>query len=211
MLRTRVKICGITQQQDALQAVELGADAIGLVFYPASKRFVEPEQARDILMGLPAFVTVVGLFVDPGQIYLGEVLDQVRLDCLQFHGSESADFCSGFDLPYIKAIRIQSISQPESEAAEYTTASGILLDSYSQTTAGGTGEVFDWEIARRFREKSTLPVILAGGLNPQNILAALKQVKPYAVDVSSGVELQAGRKDVEKMKSFIGSVYSAQP
>ena len=167
-------------------------------------------QARDILVGLPAFVTVVGLFVDPQHAYVGEVLDQVRLDCLQFHGSESASFCSGFEIPYIKAIRIQSDSQPEREAAEYAADSGILLDNYSKTTAGGTGEVFDWDIARRFREQTTLPVILAGGLNPENIVAAITQVQPYAVDVSSGVELRAGKKDTEKMQSFIGSVNSAQ-
>ncbi|MDX1489822.1 MAG: phosphoribosylanthranilate isomerase [Pseudohongiellaceae bacterium] len=208
MRRTRIKICGLSNIEEALRAVDCGADAIGLVFYEKSSRAVSIAQAKAIYSALPAFVSIVGLFVNPSRSEVEQVLAQVPLDCLQFHGEETPDFCASFSRPYMKAIRVQDGLDVNSKIREYADSRAILLDSYSATSAGGTGEVFDWSIAQQCVAQSKLPIVLAGGLEPDNVAQAIKQVRPYAVDVSSGVESAPGRKSEQRMKAFINEVYS---
>ena len=203
MRRTRVKICGITRQGDALEAARLGADAIGLVFYRGSPRAVDAEQAAGICRVLPPFVTSVGLFVDPAAEDVHAVLDAVPLDLLQFHGDETATFCRGFGRPYIKAIRMREALDLAASAREYADARGILLDSFNAAAHGGTGESFDWS---RIPGDLDCPVVLAGGLGPDNVEQAIVRVRPYAVDVSSGVERDKGIKDAGKMAAFMRGV-----
>lgn len=205
-MRTRVKICGITRPADAGQAAALGADAIGLVFYPRSPRAVTPSQARDIISALPPFVSVVGLFVDaaPGEVV--SVLQRVAVDILQFHGNESPSYCEGFGRPYLKAVAMKGGVEPADYAARFRSAAGLLLDGYREGVAGGTGTRFDWS---RVPGRLAKPVILAGGLSPDNVAAAIRQVRPYAVDVSSGVESMKGVKDPGKMRRFIEQVATA--
>jgi phosphoribosylanthranilate isomerase len=205
-MRTRVKICGITNPQDALDAVSLGADAIGLVFYPPSPRSITIDQAREIVHGLPPFVTVVGLFVNASRDEIGEVLSQVPIDLLQFHGDESPDDCSGHGRPHIKAIRVREGVDLLAEQRRYSGASGLLLDTYRKGTPGGTGELFDWDLIPAEMAES---VILAGGLTPDNIELAIQRVSPYAVDVSGGVEREKGIKDREKISAFMRGVNRA--
>ena len=202
-MRTRVKICGFTRPEDALAAAKLGADAIGLVFYPPSPRNVAVVQARSIINALPPFVTVVGLFVDEDPQRVTEVLHSVRIDLLQFHGDESPAYCAAFDRAYIKAIRMKPGTDLLQIASDYRTASGLLLDADDPLAKGGTGKGFDWAI---IPPSCPLQVILAGGLNPGNAQAALRQVLPYGLDVSSGVEANKGIKDVDKMAAFIKEV-----
>ena len=202
-MRTRVKICGITRLEDALAAIRLGADAIGLVFYRPSPRAVTLEQAASIVSQLPPFVTVVGLFVNASDRQLSEVLEQVPLDLLQFHGEESPEACMGHGRPWIKAVRMRPSVDLVSVAQDYAGASGLLLDSYQSGVPGGTGQVFDWQ---RIPDALAAKIILAGGLNPQNVAQAIQQIHPYAVDVSGGVEAAKGIKDVEKMAAFIAGV-----
>ena len=205
---TRIKVCGITSVEDACVAVAAGADAIGLVFYAKSPRYVTPEQAAAIARAVGPFVTTVGLFVDAGRSEMEEVLAQVPLQLLQFHGNESAAFCASFQRPFIKALRMAEgveVSAVEHEFAQ-AGASGLLLDSYNPGAPGGTGEVFGWERIPAIRQ---LPLILAGGLSPENVAAAVKQVQPYAVDVSSGVEIAPGRKDSAKITAFVQAVRGA--
>jgi phosphoribosylanthranilate isomerase len=202
-MRTRVKICGITRAEDALMAARLGADAIGMVFYEASPRIVTIEQAQTVLTSLPPLVSRVGLFVDADEDYVLKVIENVPLDLLQFHGDESPQYCRGFNRPYIKALRMKPGISLQSEARRYTHAAALLLDSFSTTHAGGTGETFDWSMIESGVEK---PVMLAGGLKPENVAAAIRQVRPYAVDVSSGVESKKGIKDAAKMTAFINEV-----
>ncbi|QSA97091.1 phosphoribosylanthranilate isomerase [Methylococcus sp. EFPC2] len=202
-MRTRVKICGFTRPDDALAAVRLGADAIGLVFYPPSPRNVGVEQARAIVASLPPFVTVVGLFVDASQEYLYEVTQQVRIDLLQFHGDERPEACAGGGRPYIKAIRMRHDTDLLRVAEDYSDAAGLLLDADNKDAKGGTGTSFDWAWVPSV---CPLPIILAGGLRPDNVAAALMQVNPYAVDVSSGVEATKGVKDGDKMAEFLREV-----
>jgi phosphoribosylanthranilate isomerase len=204
-MRTRVKICGITRARDALKAVEFGADAIGLVFYEKSPRAVTIEDARAIIQKLPPFVSVVGLFVDPSPKDVAAVLHRVTLDLLQFHGDESPVDCSAYNRPYIKAIRMREGIDVAAEVKRYTTARGILLDTYDPRVPGGTGRVFDWSAIPRGLEK---PVILAGGLTPDNVWQAITKVRPFAVDVSGGVEAEKGIKDIEKMAAFMRGVQS---
>ena len=208
MQRTRVKICGLTIAQDALKAAELGADAIGLVFYSKSSRAVTPGQAAQICSTLPALVSVVGLFVNPSEAEVETVLKHVHLDCLQFHGDESPAFCDSFGMPYMKAIRVRPELDVIREIIKYSTASAILLDSYDKNSAGGTGIAFDWHIAQRCVQKSGVKIVLAGGLSAENVAEAMRLVKPYAVDVSSGVESAPGRKSTERMSAFFNEVYS---
>ncbi len=208
MQRTRVKICGLTSAEDALLAAECGADAIGLVFYSKSARAVKAAQALEICRQLPAFVTTVGLFVNPSEEEVRTVLMHVHLDCLQFHGEESAAFCASFGVPYMKAIRVRPECDVIEEMAKYTTSSAILLDSYDKNSAGGTGIAFDWRIARRCVEEGRNKIVLAGGLTANNVAEAIRLVAPYAVDVSSGVESEPGRKSKERMSSFFNEVYS---
>ncbi|MGD8558213.1 MAG: phosphoribosylanthranilate isomerase [Gammaproteobacteria bacterium] len=204
-MRTRVKICGITRARDALKAVEFGADAIGLVFYEKSPRAVTIDDARAIIQKLPPFVSVVGLFVDPSPKDVAAVLHRVALDMLQFHGDEPPADCSAYKRPYIKAIRMREGIDVAAEVKRYATARGILLDTYDPKLPGGTGRVFDWSTIPRGLEK---PVILAGGLTPDNVWQAITKVRPFAVDVSGGVEAEKGIKDIEKMAAFMRGVQS---
>lgn len=208
MQRTRVKICGLTSVEDALQASDLGADAIGLVFYPRSSRALTAQKAGSIRQALPVFVNVVGLFVNPAEADVELVLKHVHLDCLQFHGDESPAFCASFGLPYMKAIRVRPELDLLAEIARFSTSSAILLDSYDKNVAGGTGTSFDWAIAQQCVASTESKIVLAGGLDAANVAGAIRQVKPYAVDVSSGVESAPGKKSPERMRQFIGEVYS---
>jgi phosphoribosylanthranilate isomerase len=196
----RIKICGITRIEDALAAVAAGADAIGLVFYARSPRAVTPAQAKAIVAALPPFVTSVGLFVDMPRAELKQLLAEVPLDLLQFHGDESPEDCAGHGRPFIKALRVKPGDDVAAAIARYPEAAGILLDTYVPGTPGGTGEAFDWSLVPRDAAK---PVVLAGGLTPDNVGDAVRQVRPYAVDVSGGVEASKGIKDAAKIKAFI--------
>ncbi|MGD8912312.1 MAG: phosphoribosylanthranilate isomerase [Candidatus Thiodiazotropha sp.] len=205
-MRTRIKICGITRIEDAADAVRLGADAIGLVFYPPSPRAVSLDQARAIVKSLPPFVTVVGLFVNQDRAVIEKCIHEVQIDLLQFHGDESAEACRGYDRPWIKAIRMrEGIDLIEAERT-YSSASGLLLDSYKAGIPGGTGECFDW---RRIPTTLASRIILAGGLDATNVVQAIQQVHPYAVDVSGGVERSKGVKDAAKIEAFIAGVKRA--
>lgn len=203
-LRTRVKICGITRVEDALDAVNQGADAIGMVFYEKSPRNVSIEQAKEISREVPAFVMVVGLFVNEKSEFINQVISEVGLDLLQFHGDESPGDCARYSLPFIKAIRVKSDTNLVQYAKEFSAAKGLLLDTYTEGVAGGTGLVFDWNLIPADLEK---PVILAGGLNAGNVAQAIRQVKPYAVDISGGVESAKGIKDAAKIAAFMQQVY----
>jgi phosphoribosylanthranilate isomerase len=200
---TRIKICGITREQDMHAVVNSGADALGLVFYDKSPRYVGIQQATEIVQAVPPFVTVVGLFVNPSVEYVREVLAQVSVDVLQFHGEELPEFCGQFGKPYLKAVRVKTGVDLVQYAARYAEAQGLLLDAFIEGTHGGTGESFDWAL---IPHDLPLPVILSGGLHPGNVAAAIKQVRPYAVDVSSGVEAQKGIKDAAKIAAFINEV-----
>ncbi|MBE0509466.1 MAG: phosphoribosylanthranilate isomerase [Chromatiales bacterium] len=204
--RTRIKICGITRPEDGLLAARAGADAIGLVFYAPSPRAVTVEQAAAICAALPPFVTTVGLFVDASQAEVEQVLRQVPLDLLQFHGDEPPAFCRGFGRPWIKALRMAEGVELAVEAERYHDAQGLLLDSFQQGLPGGTGHAFDWA---RIPAGLQMPIILAGGLNPQNIQQAVQTVRPWAVDVSSGVEASKGIKDADKINAFMRGVHTA--
>lgn len=199
----RSKICGITRIEDALIAAEAGADAIGLVFYTKSPRAVSIQQARDIVAALPAFVTTVGLFVNASREELNDVLAGVALDLLQFHGDESPAECESYQRPYIKALRVKPGDDIAQLAAPYAKARGILLDTYVPGVPGGTGAAFDWGLVPIGLPQ---PVILAGGLSAANVQAAIEQVRPYAVDVSGGVEAGKGIKDAAKIRAFMQAV-----
>jgi phosphoribosylanthranilate isomerase len=201
--RTRIKICGITREQDLHAAARSGADAIGLVFYEKSPRHVSLQQAASLARAAPPFVTVVGLFVNPSVQFVHEVLAQVPLDVLQFHGEETQEFCRQFGRPYLKAIRVRPGVDLLQCASCYASAQGLLLDAYVEGMQGGTGESFDWAL---IPHDLPLPVILSGGLHAGNVAAAVKQVRPYAVDVSSGVEAAKGIKDAAKIAAFIKEV-----
>jgi phosphoribosylanthranilate isomerase len=196
----RVKICGITSVADAQMAVKAGADAIGLVFYAPSPRAVSIAQAREIAASVGPFVTVVGLFVDATEAFVSEVLTNVALHVLQFHGDESREFCEQFQRPYMKAIRMRPELDVDQAIAEYPSAAAILLDAYRPGVPGGTGETFDWQ---RVPAPSARPIVLAGGLTPENIALAVESTQVYGVDVSGGVELAPGKKDAHKIEQFI--------
>ncbi|MEW6331925.1 MAG: phosphoribosylanthranilate isomerase [Pseudomonadota bacterium] len=205
-MRTRVKICGITRIEDATAAARAGADAIGLVFEPKSPRYVKPDQAQVIMRALPPFVTVVGLFVNAAPDTVETVLGRVPIDLLQFHGDETPEQCRRYHRPYIKAIHMRpDVNLPE-QARRYADAEGLLLDTAVAHVAGGSGQAFDWSLIPADVGK---PVILAGGLTPENVAAAVRQVRPFAVDVSSGVEQSKGIKDVAKITAFIEAVRNA--
>ena len=205
-VRTRVKICGITRVEDALIAVAQGADAIGLVFYPPSPRYVTPAQAAEIVNALPAFITVVALFVDASRADVEAVLSQVNIDLIQFHGQETADECRQYGKSYMKAIRVKSDTNLVQYMTEYSDAKALLLDTYAEGVPGGTGQVFDWTIIPKNLSK---PIVLAGGLDAENVEQAIRQVKPYAVDVSGGVEFKKGIKDAAKIAAFMRGVSNA--
>lgn len=206
-MHVRSKICGITRVQDALAAVEAGADAIGLVFYAKSPRAVSVEQAAAIVQALPPFVTCVGLFVNMPRDDVQAVLQRVPLDLLQFHGDESPVDCEGFGRPYIKALRVRPGEDLAATMALYAGARGILLDTFVEGVPGGTGAAFDWSLVPPDVAK---PIILAGGLEASNVAAAIRQVRPYAVDVSGGVEASKGIKDADKIRAFVQAVRNAQ-
>ncbi len=202
----RIKICGITRVEDARACAALGADAIGLVFHAASPRAVNLEQARAILAALPPFVTSVGLFVDTAAHEVRALLDVLPLDLLQFHGAETPDYCRSFGRPYLKAVAMKPDLDLLQYASQFAEAKGLLLDSHAPGVAGGSGQTFDWE---RVPADLNLPIVLAGGLNPENVAAAVRKVKPVAVDVSSGVEASKGIKDAAKIAAFIQGVRNA--
>lgn len=198
-MRTRIKICGITRPEDAVEAARLGADAIGLVFYNKSPRAVTPSQAAEIVAALPPFVTTVGLFVDPEPVNIELVLAQLSLDLIQFHGNETPEFCANFGRPYLKAIRMREGVDLAAERQRFSDARGLLLDTYQPGTPGGTGEAFEWD---RVPKDLASSIVLAGGLRSDNVAAAIQQVRPYAIDVSGGVEASKGIKDAAKMAAF---------
>lgn len=206
MTVVRSKICGITRIEDALVAVRAGADAIGLVFHAPSPRAVSVEQAAAIVRALPPFVTAVGLFVDMPRAEVLKVLDAVPLDLLQFHGDETPGQCEGYPRPYIKALRVRAGMDLHGQCEAFGSAAGVLLDTFVAGVPGGTGETFDWALVPRDLPK---PVILAGGLSPANVAAAVAQVRPYAVDVSGGVEARKGIKDPQRVAEFIQAVRQA--
>jgi phosphoribosylanthranilate isomerase len=195
----RVKICGLTRLQDVRAAVAAGADALGFVFVPQSRRVLQPDLALELVRAVPAFVARVGLFMDQDYDMIRRVLDRVPLNLLQFHGREDAVFCRRFGLPYLKAVAMGSGPALAQLSREFDDAAALLLDSHASGEVGGTGRTFDWgEIPQL-----DLPLILAGGLTPANVRQAVRRVRPWAVDVSSGVEDAPGIKNAEKMQTFI--------
>lgn len=202
-MRTRIKICGITRVEDGVAAARLGADAIGLVFADKSPRRLDPARAADIARALPPFVATVALFVNPDPAEVAAVLQALRPSLLQFHGEEPAEFCRGFGVPYLKAIRVRPETDLLQCAADFADAAGLLLDAYAPDAHGGTGHRFDWSL---IPPALPLPVLLAGGLDAGNVAEAVRQVRPWAVDVSSGVESAKGIKDATKVAAFIKEV-----
>lgn len=189
-----------------MSAARAGADAIGLVFYEKSPRRIDPVRAREIVRTLPPFVTVVGLFVDQPAEFVREVMSQVPLDFLQFHGNELPDYCAAFGKPYLKAARVRAGLDLVEYGERFSTAHGLLLDAYHPAIQGGTGTVFDWNLVP---PGMRLPVVLSGGLNADNVAAAVVKVRPWAVDVSSGVEVAKGIKDADKINAFVRGVRNA--
>lgn len=200
---TRIKICGITRAEDALAAARSGADAIGLVFYESSPRHVSVAHAAHLAGMVPPFVIIVGLFVDAKADFVRKVLECVPLDMLQFHGNETPEYCAQFGKPYLKAIRVKAGVDLLQCASDFRGAKGLLLDAHVEGVPGGTGLAFDWTL---IPVELPLPVILSGGLSAENVAAAVRQVRPYAVDVSSGVEAGKGIKDATKIAAFINEV-----
>lgn len=196
----QVKICGITRPEDGVRAASLGADAIGLVFWSGSQRSVSITSAGAICDALPPFMTVTALMVNPTEAEVESVLRSVPVNLLQFHGDESPEFCEQWQVPYIRALRVQVGIDLPAEAARYGKARGFLLDSVHKGQFGGTGQQFDWALVP---ENVNRPLILAGGLNPANVGEGIQRLQPIAVDVSSGVESAPGVKDPEKMQRFI--------
>ncbi|MBE9396217.1 phosphoribosylanthranilate isomerase [Pontibacterium sp. N1Y112] len=207
MNRTRIKICGITRQEDADAAVAAGADALGFVFYDPSPRNVNVDQAAEIIRNLPAFVTSTALFVNADVAFVQRVIDSTGLDLLQFHGDEDVAYCEQFDRPYMKAIRMKPGVDIQAECERYASATAILLDAYRPGVPGGTGESFDWD---RIPSELKKPIVLAGGLEPDNIRRAVETVRPFAVDVSGGVEASKGIKDKAKIEKFTLEVTRAK-
>jgi phosphoribosylanthranilate isomerase len=201
--QTRIKICGITRVEDAIAAVASGADAIGLVFYGKSPRAVSIDQASIIAKAVPPFVSIVALFVDESAAEIERVLNAVPIDVIQFHGSETPQFCEQFSRPYVKALRVTPDLNLETASKGYASSRGILLDAWKEGVPGGTGLSFDWRLAQK---SLPLPMILAGGLKPENVGDAIAMLRPAAVDVSGGVESAPGIKDSAKIREFIAAV-----
>jgi len=204
-MKIHIKICGITRAEDATAATQFGANALGLVFYPPSPRAISIPQAQAIANVTPPFVQLVGLFVNETAPKIEQILKEIPLNLLQFHGEETPDFCQQFNRPYIKALHLKENSDLNQQIISYRTARGILLDTFNPNLKGGTGETFDW---KRIPQNLAKPLILAGGLNPDNIKQAILQVKPSAVDVSGGVEESKGIKSFSKMRAFIQEIQS---
>jgi len=202
-LRTRIKICGITRVEDAHSVVTAGADAIGLIFYPSSPRHVQIDQAKEVTNAVSAFVATVGVFVNPEIDYLREVLKNLPIDIIQFHGNESPEYCLQADKPYVKAIRVKDDLDLEAQAQRYSSSRGMLLDSFVPGVEGGTGETFAWD---KVNEVKSQPVILAGGINHSNVSTVISEHKPYAIDISSGVETDKGIKSAAAIEQFVQAV-----
>jgi len=202
----RVKICGITRLQDLHAACDAGADAVGFVFYEQSPRHVSVEAAAGLVRALPPFVQSVGLFVNAGPAFIERVLQAAPLDLLQFHGDETPADCMRFGRPYIKAVRVDGATDLLKYAADFDAARGLLLDAFVPGVPGGTGECFDWNL---IPVNLPRPVILSGGLTPDNVAEAIRHVRPWAVDVSSGVEISKGIKDAHKIARFIANAKEA--
>lgn len=202
MQHTRIKFCGITRSEDLDFAVSLGVDALGFVFCEKSPRNLTISSAEKLLLTCPPFISRVGLFMNAEASTIESVLSSVHLDLLQFHGEETAEFCASFNMPYIKSIAMGEM-QEHDRCFAYTSATGLLLDSNELGKPGGTGEVFDWQ---KIPNDINQPIILAGGLNTENVSNAIQAVRPFAVDVSSGIELKKGIKDRQKMKQFVTAV-----
>lgn len=205
MSRTRIKICGLTREDDVEAAVAAGADAIGLVFYPPSPRAVTPELAAQLCRAIPPFVTVVGLFVNASRDDVARVCGRVPVQLLQFHGDENEADCLGHGLPYMRAVRMRAGVDLLNSAADFPSAAAILADAYAEGY-GGSGKTFDWSL---IPARCAFPLVLSGGLDPDNVAEAVRSIRPYAVDVSSGVEVSKGIKDADKIKRFIAGVRHA--
>ncbi|HEY1077234.1 MAG TPA: phosphoribosylanthranilate isomerase [Fontimonas sp.] len=205
MSRTRIKFCGIRRPADAQAAVALGVDAIGFVLVPQSKRHVALSRAASIRTALPPFVAAVALLMNPSEREVHAAIEAIRPDLLQFHGAETPGFCASFGLPYLKAVAMKGAVNLPREARRYKSASGLLLDGNAPGAMGGQGETFDWTQARGVKS----PLIVAGGLTPANVARAVRLVRPYAVDVSSGIESAPGIKDAAKMRAFVAAVRRA--
>ena len=198
---TRVKFCGLTHEEDIARAVKLGVDALGFVFYAPSSRSVAPDHAAMLTSSVPAFVTRVGLFVNEQPAIIHNIFERTRLNLIQYHGDETPEFCDAVGLPFIKAFRVRPGIDIQTEMERYPNASGFLLDAYVKGQPGGTGERFDWGMI----PQSNAPIILAGGLSPDNAKDAIEQVAPWALDVSGGIETKPGRKDPDKMARFMNA------
>ncbi len=205
-MRTRIKFCGITRPEDGIAAAAAGADAIGLVFYRDSPRYIAPTEAAAVCVALPPFISRVALFVDPDVDWVREVLRTAPADLLQFHGAEPEDFCASFKRPYIKAVRVQEVADVLQADRAYGSARALLLDAFVPGKPGGTGSSIPWA---NIPTGLSHAIILAGGLNPENVSAAIAAVRPYAVDVSGGIEIRPGIKDPGKMLRFAAAVNQA--
>jgi phosphoribosylanthranilate isomerase len=203
---TKVKICGITNLEDALFAAECGADALGFVFFDESPRYIDPVKAGEIVDALPPFISTVGVFADANENFVKHAVNESGVGILQFHGSEGPDYCSSFGMPYLKAFKIRGMESLDA-LKDYRDAAAFLLDTYSEKEMGGTGVAFNWDIA--VAAKPFGRIILAGGLTPENVAEAVRKVVPYAVDVSSGVEAVKGKKDPEAVRKFISAARAA--
>ena len=202
MARTRIKICGLTREEDIAVAIDAGVDALGFVFAPLSSRKLDVDKAKLLVEKVPAFVDRVGLFQDQEAENVASILDQVPLTLLQFHGNEPVSFCNQFGMPYIKAVRMAEEDALVHVESEFDDAAGLLLDSHQAGKAGGTGKVFDWSRIRQ----SKMPLIIAGGLDPSNVFEVVRRFEPWAVDVSSGVEAAPGLKDESLVRDFVAEV-----
>jgi phosphoribosylanthranilate isomerase len=203
---TRIKICGITRQVDARAAIDAGVDALGLVFYPGSPRALSLDEAGAVVADLPSSICLVGLFVNAAVEQVTAVCSALKLNLLQFHGDESQEYCKQFGVPWMKALRVAEETDVLALMGEYVEADAILLDTWRADAPGGTGEVFNWDKVPRDR---SCPLVLAGGLRPDNVGAAIARVRPYAVDVSGGVEASPGIKDPQKIMQFVAAVRAA--
>jgi len=205
-MRSRVKICGITRLQDAQAAISAGADALGFVFYKPSPRYIDPVVAKKIISSLPPFVTITALFVNEEESVVNQIIQLIQPDLLQFHGDEDPLYCAQFDRPYIKALRMADKVDLLAELTHFRSARAILLDTYVKGVPGGTGATFNWQL---IPESICNKIILAGGLDCHNVGSAIEQVRPYAVDVSGGLEAEKGIKSLEKITKFMSEVNNA--
>ena len=208
MRRTRVKMCGITRPEHARAAADAGTDAIGLMFYEPSPRYVTRERARDVCAALPPLISVVGVFVNPEPREVAAVVEDLPVDMLQFHGDEPPDLCAKAGKPYLKAVRVRTRDDIVRASARYRDARALLLDAHHDALWGGTGTRFDWNMVP---DDVNHPIVLAGGLTPENVADAIRVVRPFAVDVSGGVESAPGVKDARSMEQFMKEVASAGP